>query len=188
VGPDRRAGKGGLIAFWHHPPYTKGSHDSDVEKQLVEMRKYMVPLLEAGGVDLVLSGHSHCYERSYLIDEHYGDSSTLKDSMKKNGGSGRPGESGAYIKPLGGNRGHHGAVYTVAGSSGKTSGGSLNHPAMFISLNELGSMVLDVTATRLDATFVQPSGKPNGSEFRTLSLTFHRYFCMRGRRRSRASP
>ena len=38
---------------------------------------------------------------------------------------------------------------------------------MFISLNELGSMVLDVTATRLDATFVQPGGKPRGSEYST---------------------
>ena len=55
----------------------------------------------------------------------------------------------------------------LAGSSGKTSGGSLDHSAMFISLNELGSMVLDVTATRLDATFVQPTGKPLGSEFST---------------------
>jgi len=27
-----------LIAFWHHPPYTRGSHDSDREQDLVEMR------------------------------------------------------------------------------------------------------------------------------------------------------
>ena len=157
-----------IIAFWHHPPYTKGSHDSDVEKELVEMRKHMVPILEAGGVDLVLSGHSHCYERSFLLDRHYGDSSSLTPAMKKDGGSGRPGESGAYTKPLTGARGHHGAVYTVAGSSGKRSGGSLNHPAMFISLNELGSMVLDVGADRLDATFVNPTGKPLGSKFSVM--------------------
>ena len=36
-----------------------------------------VPLLEAHGVDLVLSGHSHAYERSVLLDGHYGDSSTF---------------------------------------------------------------------------------------------------------------
>ena len=28
--------------------------------------------LEQYGVDLVLSGHSHSYERSYLVDGHYG--------------------------------------------------------------------------------------------------------------------
>ena len=27
------------IAFWHHPPYSKGSHDSDTETNLVEMRQ-----------------------------------------------------------------------------------------------------------------------------------------------------
>ena len=27
-----------IIAIWHHPPYTKGSHNSDTEAQLIEMR------------------------------------------------------------------------------------------------------------------------------------------------------
>jgi 3',5'-cyclic AMP phosphodiesterase CpdA len=54
-----------VIAFWHHPPYSKGSHDSDTETNLVEMRSNMLPVLEQHGVDLVLSGHSHSYERSY---------------------------------------------------------------------------------------------------------------------------
>ena len=64
-----------IIAYWHHPPYSKGSHDSDAEVELYEMRQYAVPILEDNGVDLVLTGHSHSYERSYLIDGHYGDSS-----------------------------------------------------------------------------------------------------------------
>ena len=152
-----------LIAFWHHPPYTKGSHDSDLEPELIEMRKNFLPILEAGGVDMVLSGHSHAYERSYLIDGHYGVSKTLTAAMKKNAGSGRTDDGGAYTKPLTGSRSHKGAVYVVAGSAGKTSGGSLNHKAMFISLNQLGSLVLDVSGNQLDATFVQP----NGSGFTT---------------------
>ena len=57
-----------IIAFWHHPPYSKGSHDSDTEGQLIQMRAYIMPILEAGGGDLVLAGHSHTYERSMLID------------------------------------------------------------------------------------------------------------------------
>ncbi len=140
-----------IIAFWHHPAYTKGSHNSDTEVELVQMRQNFLPILEAGGVDLVMAGHSHDYERSYLIDSHYGLSGTLTKNNFKDGGVGR--DQNAYQKP-GGLGGHNGAVYAVAGSSGQTSGGSLNHPAMVVSLNVLGSMVLDFQGNRLDVTFV----------------------------------
>src|SRR5258706_592214 len=89
-----------LIAFWHHPPYTKGSHDSDFEVELFEMRQNAVPILESYGVDLVLCGHSHCYERSFLIQGHYGSSWTFDESMKKDGGSGPADASGPYFKPV----------------------------------------------------------------------------------------
>jgi hypothetical protein len=147
-----------VIAFFHHPPYSKGSHDSDVDIELREMRQNALPILENAGVDLVLSGHSHSYERSFLIDGHYGSSSTFTSSMKKNAGSGREDGSGAYRKPTYGIAAHEGAVYAVAGSSGQTSGGLLNHPAMFVSLNSLGSMVLDVNGSRLDAAFIDHTG------------------------------
>ncbi|HKG81120.1 MAG TPA: metallophosphoesterase family protein, partial [Pyrinomonadaceae bacterium] len=103
------------IAFWHHPPYSKGSHDSDTESFLVQMRQNFLPILEEAGVDLVLAGHSHSYERSYLIDGHYGLSSTFTNAMKKDGGSGRPDVTGAYSKPTLGPGTHEGAVYAVAG-------------------------------------------------------------------------
>ncbi len=45
-----------LIAIWHHPPYTKGSHNSDTEGGLIDMRQNALPILEAWGVDLVLTG------------------------------------------------------------------------------------------------------------------------------------
>ena len=146
------------IAFWHHPPYSKGSHNSDTEQNLVQMRQTFLPILEDGGVDLVLAGHSHSYERSFLIDGHYGTSSTFTNAMKKDGGSGRPNETGAYNKATLGAGAHEGAVYAVAGSSGQISGGTLNHPAMFISLNNLGSMVLDVNGNTLDAKFLRENG------------------------------
>jgi acid phosphatase type 7 len=152
-----------VIAYWHHPPYTKGSHNSDTEAQLKDMREVFVPILEAGGVDLVLSGHSHSYERSYLIDGHYGVSNTFTASMKKDGGSGRENDIGAYKKPAGSNLGHFGAVYAVAGSSGKLGGGSLNHPAMFVSLNRLGSVVIDVDGDRLVAKFLRENGTVDDS-------------------------
>jgi acid phosphatase type 7 len=144
-----------IIAFWHHPPYSKGSHNSDTEPELVQMRQNFNPILEEGGVDMVFGGHSHSYERSFLIDGHYGVSSTFSASMQKDSGSGR--DPAPYTKPLG-TPGHQGAVYVVAGSSGQTSGGTLNHPAMFISLNVLGSVVLDFQTNRVDLSFLNSSG------------------------------
>ena len=147
-----------IIAFWHHPPYTKGSHDSDTETQLIEMRANVLPVLESYGVDLVLTGHSHAYERSFLIDGHYGLSTTFTNAMKKNVGDGRVGGNGAYGKSATIKAPNAGAVYAVAGSAGQISGGPLNHPAMFISLNNLGSLVVDVNDNRLDARFIRENG------------------------------
>jgi hypothetical protein len=124
-----------IVAFWHHPPYTKGSHDSDTESQLIKMRTDVNPILENGGVDLVLCGHSHAYERSFLIDGHYGHVVDLTAAMKLDSGSGR--DPNPYQKSAG-TPSHDGTVYVVAGSSGQTGGGSLNHPAMFISPQQSG--------------------------------------------------
>lgn len=152
-----------VIAYFHHPPYTKGSHDSDKKSdsggRLVEMREHLVPILERGGVDLVLAGHSHSYERSHLIDGHYGYSSNLVAArMIRDHGDGREDGDGPYRKGPG-RVGHEGAVYVVAGSSGQTSGGPLNHPVMYLSLNRLGSLVLDIDGPRLDAEFIDHLGR-----------------------------
>ncbi len=77
-----------IVAYWHHPPYSDGSHESDTEIELIEMRQNALPILEDHGVDLVLTGHSHSYERSFLIDGHYGLSSTFGPSHVVDGGSG----------------------------------------------------------------------------------------------------
>ena len=150
-----------IIAYWHHPPYTKGSHDSDDETQLIEMRRNFLPVLEAYGVDLVLCGHSHCYERSHLLNGHYGSSSFLSGAMILNAGGGRMDGAGAYVKPSGAAAANRGAVYCVTGSAGKVSGGSLNHPAMFASLNRLGSLLVEVEGDRLDAWFIRETGATN---------------------------
>ena len=148
-----------IVAYWHHPPYSKGSHDSDTEGRMVEMRKYALPILEAYGVDVVMSGHSHSYERSKLIHGHYGVSSGYSDGAHAtDAGSGRPAESGAYNKLMP-SSGQDGAVYIVAGSSGKIGGGSLDHPAMFVSLNELGSLVFEFDGATLQAKFIDDAGQ-----------------------------
>jgi hypothetical protein len=142
-----------LIAFWHHPPYSKGSHDSDWEFELIEMREHALPILESYGVDLVLAGHSHSYERSFLLNGHYGPSDTLVPEMIKDNGDGRPDGSGAYAKPA-----NEGAVFIVAGSSGWIFSGEFNHPVMYTSLLELGSLVLDVHGHVMDVKFLQDNG------------------------------
>ena len=153
-----------IIAYWHHPPYTKGSHDSDNAGdsggRMRDMRENALPILEAGGVDAVFSGHSHSYERSFLLDGHYGVSSTLAPGMIVDGDDGRTAGDGPYRKPSGGAGPHDGAVYVVAGSSGKISGGALNHPVMVhASLNVLGSVVLDFAGNEMHAVFLDRDGQ-----------------------------
>ena len=149
-----------LIAFWHSPPYSHGSHDSDdpFEFNLVDVRQNFVPILEAYGVDLVLCGHSHCYERSYLLDGHYGFSDTLLPTMIKDSGSGRPGDTGPYIKSGTGASPHQGAVYIVNGASGWATDGTMDHPVMYKSLLRTGSLILDIDGGRLDARFLRETG------------------------------
>jgi PKD repeat protein len=145
-----------IIALWHHPPYSRGSHNSDTEIRLIEMRENIVPILDQHGTDLTLTGHSHSYERSYLIDGHYGASDTFNASMLVDGGDGRVLGDGAYTKPLLGKNPHSGIVYTVSGSAccpHPTYPGT--HPAMYLKLVDVpGSVVIDVSGDRLDALFL----------------------------------
>jgi hypothetical protein len=148
-----------LIAYWHHPPYSHGSHNSDIDPTQIALRQNFVPLLETHGVDLVLCGHSHNYERSHLLHGHYGFSTNLQASMILNNGSGREDQGGAYIKHSSGPRANKGTVYVVAGNASRPLGiGSLDHPAMFISLVEYGSVVIDVDSNRLDLVELRDDG------------------------------
>lgn len=153
-----------LIAFWHHPPYTKGTHDSDTETELIQMRQTFIPLLESYGVDLVLCGHSHNYERSYLIDGHYGLTTTFTPAMKKNPGNGRESGDGPYVKP-GGGEGNQGAVYTVAGNGSKSSNPD-PQPAMYNISGEVGSLIIDIVGNRMDVKHLE--GSSNVTDFFTM--------------------
>jgi len=153
-----------IIAYWHHPPYTKGSHDSDNNSDsggiMQDMRVNFATTLEAHGVDLVLCGHSHSYERSYLINGHYGASSTFNPStMRLDSTGGQADLTGPYAKP-GPITPHMGTVYTVCGVSGKKdAAGTLDHPAMYLSTyDHCGSMVIDVVGSTLSAKFLNEQG------------------------------
>ncbi|MDP9108608.1 MAG: metallophosphoesterase, partial [Pseudomonadota bacterium] len=45
------------LAYWHHPVFSSGGHGNN------EVMRAAWQLLAAAGVDLVLSGHDHDYER-----------------------------------------------------------------------------------------------------------------------------
>ncbi|UQA55492.1 metallophosphoesterase [Polyangium aurulentum] len=145
-----------IIAYWHHPPYTKGSHNSDTEAQLVTMRENVLPILEAAGVDLVLGGHSHIYERSFLVDGAYNTPTTASGHIKDSG-DGKPLGNGPY-KKMAGNNSHDGAVYVVAGHGGTGVSGNGGHPLMYFTEVDNGSCILDIQGNRLGLVNIRWDG------------------------------
>ncbi len=140
-----------VIADWHHPPYTKGSHNSDSEGQLIWMRENALPILEANGVDLVLTGHSHNYERSCLIDSVYFGTNSTPFATLLAGGYILDQGDGSYVKAPAPN---DGAVYVVTGHGGRSIGGTGTHPVMCNVLgddepSEYGSTLLNVQGNTL---------------------------------------
>lgn len=134
------------IVFFHHPPYTKGNHDSDTEELLVNIREKFLPVLEEFDVDLVLSGHSHVYERTHPIRRHYGPASTFNA------------EQHIITSKSPGKRG---ITYIVAGSGGQLGGEipGFPHPAMVYSnKTEGGSVLIDVEGNQLNGRFICTDG------------------------------
>jgi hypothetical protein len=166
-----------VICYFHQPPYSKGSHDSDDfwELLMLSMRQNALPILEQYGVDLVLSGHSHVYERSKLIKGHYGYSFTYSNSTHAiSASNGKYNQGQHYVKYLNGT--NDGTVYVVCGNSGSSeSGASMNHPIMIANdggSDAFGSMLIEVNGNRLDCKYLKSTGvvydeftiiKPDGS-------------------------
>lgn len=155
-----------VIVYFHQPPYSKGSHDSDDiwELYMQAMRENFTPIFDQYGVDLVINGHSHVYERSYPIKGHTGDTGdwdpqqNLVSSL-----SGYEAGDGAYVKYNHKPKANSGTIYAVVGcSASKDSDPELNHPAMHTGAGgdtTVGSMFIDVTGNRLDACFIRRDGK-----------------------------
>ena len=53
------------IVFFHHPGYATGEHQD--EPPAGQVRQGIVPILEKHGVQLVLNGHEHTYQRTYEL-------------------------------------------------------------------------------------------------------------------------
>lgn len=175
-----------IIAFFHQGPYTRGSHDSDFESEHFASREKYLPLLESYGVDLVLSGHSHQYERSVLLNGHYQDSSTFSlETHVLDSGTGSPhgttsrdtgffqystpeSSDSPYQKTIA--TPNSGQVSTTVGASsilgywsGTTSGQKITHPnphpVHISTIRALGSMVIDVDGLSLSASYLDNNGQ-----------------------------
>jgi predicted MPP superfamily phosphohydrolase len=162
------------VAYFHHPPYTKTSHTSDTEMDLVAVREKFIRILERNGVDLVLCGHSHGYERSFLLKGYYNTYAAQLDdadfnvsthtalgnrrNAKYNGGND---STKAYTYNSGNY--HHGSIYTVSGSAGQIGGTTAGYPhdCMYYSnATNGGCFYFEVEDNRLDAKFISYTTAP----------------------------
>jgi len=146
-----------VVVTFHSPAYTDGGHKSDnfydSMGRMTQMRENFVPIFDAFGVDLVLSGHSHGYERSKLMVAHVGKSITFnaqKHLVQDN--------RSCYTKPLQASS-NSGTLYQLCGSSSKLDQATLKHPAMPFAFETMGSIILEITPTTLTSKFLTIEGK-----------------------------
>jgi hypothetical protein len=170
------------VAYFHHPPYTKTSHSSDYnggagELDLVAIREKFIRILERNGVDLIICGHSHGYERSYLLKNFYNSfASPLEDAnfnIVSHTATGTI-QNGTYAAtanscPFTYNSGkyNHGSVYIVAGSAGQVSNASqaAGYPqgcmySNYVSTANGGCFYFEVDSNRLNAKFISYNTAP----------------------------
>ena len=145
-----------LVAFWHHPAYTKGSHDSDKEHQLIEMREHIMPILESGGIDVIYTGHSHIYERSMLIDGAY-HTPSIAEGVVLDDGDGDPNGDGSYKKSEG-LKPNNGTVHIVAGNGGTGLRKSGDHVLMSKIILRHGSVVMETKGNKMWINMVDSEG------------------------------
>ncbi|MBL7738961.1 MAG: metallophosphoesterase [Chitinophagaceae bacterium] len=163
-----------VIAFFHHPPYTKGSHNSDTEADLRAIRENFIRILERNGVDMVLCGHSHNYERSYLLKGYYKATAAGSPLTESNFSIGAhavgssngkyDGSSNSCVYTTGSGKYNHGTVYVVSGSAGADGGVQTDydgypHNALPNSIDDGGMFYFEVEKNRLDAKFIRRTGE-----------------------------
>ena len=151
------------IVYFHHAPYTRGTYDSDVWENLKQPRLVVTPILEKYGVDVVLSGHSHVYERSKPIKGYTGlvadFNPAIHFTQTSSGKYNASTNSCPYMFTT--NLTSNGVIYIVNGVGGATGNMRSNgpHPVMETSQAGIGgSMIFDIEGSRLDAKFLTENG------------------------------
>ncbi len=162
------------IITFHHPPYTKRSHDSDGELDLVGIREGLVPIFDKYKVDLVLNGHSHSYERSHLMKGHIGKAFTFNDYIHPtqwaNGKYEKKADSRPYINK------DEGTIYCVVGSAGRLDWNGDPNPhrsSIYSNISIGGSLLFTVNDNRLDARWISTDGvvRDNFTVFKNVNKT-----------------
>ncbi len=153
------------VAVWHQCPYSAQDNftDNGVQIFCIATRKHFNPIIEKYGVDLVLTGHDHNYQRSYLINGLYDNKSTFTPQMMINGGSGAENLGEEYVKYTYGPTAGKGTVYVIAGNGSEgNSPSSFDHPAIFYGHTCdtcYGSFILDIDGDRLDGRYLTSKGQ-----------------------------
>jgi acid phosphatase type 7 len=156
-----------VIAYWHHPPYSKGSHNSDAaaDQQMIDIRTNFIAFLEQKGVDLILGGHSHAYERSRLVKGYTGSwagfvpatHSVSNLLTAKWDGAANSAPFKYNSSPL-----DHGTVYVVAGNAGavnsSTTGFAGANSIMPWATTSAGTFYLEIEDNRLDGRMINAAG------------------------------
>lgn len=157
------------VVYFHYALYTKGSYDSDSNTgfnlPLFTLRNLLVPIFDEYQVDLVLTGHSHIYERSKPMKGHLGTSDTFNPTIhtpqttsgKYDGST----NSCPYLfdtsKPA-----QNGTTYVVNGVGGGTKPARPDgpHKAMYYSnASANGSFYVEIDNNRFDAKFLDTNGE-----------------------------
>ncbi len=124
-----------LIVMWHKPPYSAGTHSDDEQIQT-----NFIPALEGEGVDLILNGHSHVAERTYLLANHKIINNNLSNYPKKGFETG--------------------AVYVVAGAGGKDGAIEKKHALMAFQLgNVTGYESIYINGDTLLGSWIKSNGQ-----------------------------
>lgn len=155
------------IVSLHHPPYSNGSHYSDGEGDLAAIRERVTPILERFGVDMVLAGHSHGFERSYPIKGHTGKSSSFIPQLPPNGNlisasnAQYDGSNNSCPYMLIDTTAAHGTIYIVAGAAGQLGGGNNPKWPLFAYRTysatpgtECGILSLEIQENRIDGKYI----------------------------------
>ena len=159
------------VVINHFPPYCDGKYESDTNGFLVEVRNKILPILEDHGSDLFLTGHDHTYQRTYLIDSHYGPRSTF--DPEKHLKSNSDGVSTPIHKKNGPKTG---MITVVTGTAGgeqpadltNPNSTQLSHPAMVKlakgeqmgrGIRKIGTFILEVHGEKLTGLQLDQNGE-----------------------------
>lgn len=157
-----------LIACMHQPLHSGGYHPSDKGESAQKRREAWLTTLEDNGVDIILQGHNHVYERSFLVDNLIGKSTSFTDANKINAGTGRADTGGPYHKAAG-NQPHKGTIFITCPGGGVANSAKYYpvpfpiYPVVFAGSDYEGSLVIDVSNNKMDVKFLCNEKNEKGS-------------------------